>query len=146
MYRVFLVLFTVLICIGCHTTQSGTTTRPEVENPRPTTSATVTAVQELTDDNFSEKMKKGTGLRMAYFTASWCGPCRVLGPTVDKVSASYQGKVLMGKMDVDANYADAFNNVTTVPTILFFKDGEEVFRTMGIVSEEYLTTVIDRLL
>lgn len=145
MYRLVFLLFIVLYYSACNTTKSTTESASEVPtsvDPPPP----LTAVIELTDDNFSDQMKKGEGLRMAYFTAEWCGPCRVVGPTVDKISVDYQDKVLMGKIDVDTNLVDAFNNITTVPTILFFKNGVEVYRTHGTVTEEYLTTVIDRLL
>jgi thioredoxin 1 len=148
MYRLICSLFVVLCISACQTTKPKTSeveVEEEVVSPPAATTHAPTAVFELTDDNFSDKMKTGAGLRIAYFTATWCGPCRLVGPTVDRVSSHYRDQIPIGKIDVDTNLVDAFNNITTIPTILFFKDGAEVFRTHGIVTEEYLTEVIERL-
>jgi len=139
-------LFAVLLATACRTPQ---TREPINPLPEPATGSPsyeeVSAVIELTDDNFSAQLKEGSGVRIAYFWATWCGPCRLVGPVYDKVSARYRGQVLFGKMDSDAHYSDAFNNVKSLPTILFFKNGEEIYRTQGIVSEESLVQLIERL-
>lgn len=69
--------------------------------------------------------------------AAWCGPCRMIAPTIEKLAAELAGKVLVGKLDVDANPATASRfHVQSIPTLLIFKDGREVDRLIGLQSRE----------
>ena len=100
--RTLFFLFVIVLFTACDTTRN-----PNDGGDTPRRSS----VQEITDDNFTQKMKEGEGLRMVYFWATWCGPCRILGPTVENVSDTYKNRVLVGKMDVDAHFADAFKRL-----------------------------------
>ena len=76
------------------------------------------------------------GVSMVDFTATWCGPCQVLGPIVDKLATEFKDKVKIGKCDIDKNpdVAGAFG-VMGVPTLVFFKDGEVVDQHVGLLQE-----------
>ena len=82
---------------------------------------------EITDTNFDEIVLKSDKPVMVDFWAEWCGPCRMLGPIIEEVSKDYEGKAVVGKLDVDSNqeFAAKFG-VRNIPTVLVFKDGELV--------------------
>lgn len=81
------------------------------------------------------------------FWASWCGPCKMLAPAIDSLADAYQGKAAVGKVDVDAVPALAQQfGVMTIPTVIFFKDGKEVDRKVGVMPEAVFATAIDALL
>ena len=82
---------------------------------------------EITDANFDELVLKSSKPVMVDFWAEWCGPCRMLGPIIEEVSKDYEGKAVVGKLDVDSNqeFAAKFG-VRNIPTVLVFKDGELV--------------------
>lgn len=79
------------------------------------------------------------GVSLVDFTATWCGPCQVLGPIVDKLATEFNGKVKVGKCDIDKNpdIAGEFG-VMGVPTLVFFKDGEVVDQHVGLLAEDAL--------
>ena len=80
---------------------------------------------------------------MVDFWATWCGPCRVLGPTVDDIAKEYEGKVTVVKCNVDDCEDIAVQyGIRNIPTLLFFKDGQLADRTVGVVSKQ---EIIDRL-
>ena len=93
-------------------------------------------VKELTADNFDSFVKKGE--TVIDFWAEWCGPCKYLSPIVEKI-ASENKKIKFGKVDVDSqtDLAQRFQ-VMSIPTLLFFKDGEMVNRTSGAMPKEDL--------
>ncbi|XP_037930005.1 thioredoxin-like [Teleopsis dalmanni] len=73
------------------------------------------------------------------FLAVWCGPCRMVGPVVEELATEYQGKAVVGKVDVDTNQEIAAKyGIRNIPTILFFKDGEVVDKVVGVVPKEQL--------
>ncbi|MBN1915209.1 MAG: thioredoxin [Parachlamydiales bacterium] len=85
----------------------------------------------LTDDNFEESIKKGVAL--VDFYASWCGPCRMLAPIIEELAAHFSGKALIGKLDIDSEQKTAMKyRVTSVPTVILFKEGKEVQRVIGL--------------
>ena len=90
----------------------------------------------ITDDNFSAEIEGTDGLAMVDFWAAWCGPCRMVAPIVEQLAAEYDGKLKVGKLDVDSNQRTAARfNVRSIPSILFFKDGKLVDTVVGAVPE-----------
>lgn len=93
----------------------------------------------ITDDNFATEIESTDGLAMVDFWAAWCGPCRMVAPIVEQLAEDYDGKLKVGKLDVDANIRTASRfNVRSIPTILFFKDGQLVDTVVGAVPKPVL--------
>ena len=86
----------------------------------------------LTDSNFKEEVLDSDKLSVVDFWAPWCGPCLALGPTIDKLAEEYEGKVNIGKVNVDENSELSVEyGITSIPCILFIKNGEIVDRQVG---------------
>ena len=102
---------------------------------------------EITDANFEEIVLKSSQPVLVDFWAEWCGPCRMLGPIIEELSSDYDGKAVIGKVDVDSNqqYAAQFG-VRNIPTVLIFKDGELVNRQVGVSQKNVYADYIDALL
>jgi thioredoxin 1 len=93
----------------------------------------------VTDDNFQSEIEGAEGLAMVDFWAAWCGPCRMVGPIVEQLATEYEGKIKIGKLDVDANQRVASRfNIRSIPSILFFKDGQLVDTVVGAVPKPHL--------
>jgi len=102
---------------------------------------------EITDANFEETVLKSKQPVMVDFWAAWCGPCRMVGPIIDEISTEYDGKAVVGKVDVDANQEFAAKyGVRNIPTVLIFKDGEVVGRQVGVAPKNAYSEAIDALL
>lgn len=103
-------------------------------------------VLEITDQNFSDEIVGADGLSMVDFWATWCGPCRIVAPIVKELADEYSDKgVVVGKLDVDANPQTAAQfGVRSIPTILFFKNGEMVDRVIGAVPRPQLEQKIQQ--
>ena len=86
----------------------------------------------LTDSNFETEVLKTDKLSVIDFWAPWCGPCLALGPTIDALSKEYEGKVNVGKVNVDNNPQVSMNyGITSIPAILFIKGGQVVDKLVG---------------
>jgi thioredoxin 1 len=99
-------------------------------------------VIELKTSDFEKKIAKGNWV--VDFWAAWCGPCRILSPVVDEVSKELHGKYNFGKVDVDAqsDLAQQYE-VMSIPTLIFFKDGEIVNRSVGAMDADALKELIE---
>jgi len=98
---------------------------------------------EITDANFAHEIESAEGLSMVDFWAEWCGPCRLVGPVVEELAADYSDRIKVGKMDVDSNPETAMRfNVRSIPSILFFKDGELVDTVVGALPKSALEAKI----
>lgn len=93
---------------------------------------------------FNDKVLSGKGVALVDFWAEWCGPCKMLGPVVDEVAGELDGKVLVGKVNIDEemNVAKKFS-VMSIPTVIVFKDGKEVNRSVGLVPKQKLLSMVE---
>ncbi|WP_010231703.1 thioredoxin [Gillisia marina] len=102
---------------------------------------------EITDANFEETVLKSEKPVMVDFWAAWCGPCRMVGPIIDDISKDYDGKAVVGKLDVDANQEFAAKyGVRNIPTVLIFQNGEVVGRQVGVAPKTTYAEALDALL
>ena len=103
-----------------------------------------TAVQQVTDSDFESTITSGKPV-FVDFWAPWCGPCRIIGPIVEELAPSYEGKAIIAKMNVDDNpgVAQKFG-VTSIPTLMMFKDGKLVDRAVGAMPKGALQQFIDK--
>ena len=101
-------------------------------------------VQTITDGNFDQTIN-GEKPVLVDFWAEWCGPCRRLAPTVEALAGDYDGKMVVGKLNVDENPNTAFKfNVRGIPTLLLFKGGQVVEQVVGVADKDSLKKVIDK--
>jgi len=100
----------------------------------------------ITSENF-ESLKNGAQPLVVDFWATWCGPCRMIAPVIAKLAEKYDGKITVGKCDVEENDELAAEfGIRNIPTILFFKNGEVVDKMVGAQSEAKLDEKFQTLL
>ena len=100
---------------------------------------------EITDDNYEETIKEGVSV--IDFWAPWCGPCRTQGPIIETLAGKYEGKVTVGKCNVDENQKTAASlGIQSIPTIVVVKDAEVIERFIGVTQEDVLSKIIDEQL
>jgi thioredoxin 1 len=100
---------------------------------------------EITNANFEETVLKSDKLVMVDFWAEWCGPCRAIGPVVEELSKDYEGRAVIGKVNVD-NEGDISQKfgIRNIPTILFIKNGEIVDKHVGSASKAQFEAIINK--
>ena len=101
-------------------------------------------VIELTDDNFEAEVLKSDKPVLVDFWAEWCMPCKMLGPTIDKLAKDYNGKVKVGKVDTDANRDVSMRfGISAIPTVILFKDGKIAQKFVGLRKEQEFKAALD---
>jgi thioredoxin 1 len=102
---------------------------------------------EITDANFSEVVMKADKPVLIDFWAEWCGPCRMVAPIVEELSHDFEGKAIVGKVNVDENPdISAKYGIRNIPTILFVKGGQVVDKSVGSVPKNVLTEKMEAIL
>lgn len=100
-------------------------------------------VQSFTDANFESDVLKSAAPVLVDFTATWCGPCKALAPIVEKLADEYEGKIRVGKLDIDdAPQTAAKYGVRSVPTVMVFKNGQKVAQHVGLTNREKLVALL----
>lgn len=101
---------------------------------------------EITDSNFQEILAEGKPVVMDFW-APWCGPCKMVGPIIDELATEYEGKVIIGKCDVDENGDVAAEyGIRNIPTVLFFKNEELVDKQVGSAPKSAYVAKIEAIL
>ena len=103
--------------------------------------------QTITDSNFKEEIVDKNGVALIDFWAEWCGPCRMIGPIIEDLASEYKDKATIGKINVDdnSNVPTQFG-VRSIPTLLFFKNGQLADKIVGATSKKVLTDKLEALL
>ncbi|MBH1959321.1 MULTISPECIES: thioredoxin [Chryseobacterium group] len=94
---------------------------------------------EITDQSFQEMVLNSDKPVLVDFWAVWCGPCRMLGPIVEEIAEDFEGKAVVGKVDVDNNQQVSVDyGIRNIPTVLIFKNGQVVDKIVGVASKEVI--------
>jgi len=104
-------------------------------------------VIEITDTNFDGEVLSSDKPVLVDFWAEWCGPCRMLAPTIEELAAEYSGKAKVGKLDTDNNRDTAVKfGISAIPTVMVFKDGEVTKKFVGLPTKKELKAALDTAL
>ncbi len=102
---------------------------------------------DVTTSTWDQEVLGASGLVLVDFWAVWCGPCRMIAPTVEEIAKEYAGKLKVCKLNTDENPDIASKyKIMGIPTLMFFKDGEKVDQVVGAVPKPQLKSKIDQLL
>jgi thioredoxin 1 len=100
---------------------------------------------QFTDSNFESTVLKSDKVAVVDFWAEWCGPCRMVGPIVEEIAKEYEGKAVVGKVDVDNNPETAMKyGIRSIPTILFIKNGVVVDKHVGAAPKAQLVDILKK--
>jgi thioredoxin 1 len=103
------------------------------------------ATEKVSDDTFEAEVLKSSTPVVVDFWAEWCGPCRRLAPTIDELATDYDGRVVIGKLNVDENPAiQSRFSIMGIPTVLIFKGGEVVEQVVGLADKNTFKKLIDK--
>ncbi|HCQ31503.1 TPA: thioredoxin [Candidatus Collierbacteria bacterium] len=104
-------------------------------------------VVKFTDQNFNDEVLKSETPVLVDFYADWCGPCRLVSPIVDELANTYEGKIKVGKVDVDANSKIAGDyGVMSIPTVILYQKGKEVARQVGFGGKDAYIQMIEKVI
>ena len=104
------------------------------------------SIMEFTESNFEQEVVNSSTPVLVDMWAAWCGPCRMITPVVEELAGAYQGKMKVGKLNVDDHPSVAAQfRIMNIPTLLFFKGGQEVDRIVGVVPKEELSRRVERV-
>ena len=105
------------------------------------------ALVTITDDNFEEEVIKSDKPVLIDFWATWCGPCKMIAPIVEEMAKEYDGKVKIGKLDVDSNQQSSIKyGVRSIPTLLLFNNGEIKETIIGAVPKAQIVQKLEALI
>ena len=101
-------------------------------------------ITHVTDQSFDADVLKSSETVLVDYWAEWCGPCKMIAPVLEEIAGTYAGKIKIAKMDVDANQeVPAKYGIRGIPTLILFKNGEEVAKKVGAMSKSQLTAFLD---
>lgn len=104
-------------------------------------------LHEFTDANFKSEVLESAEPVLVDFWAPWCGPCRMLMPTVEQLAGEYAGRVKIGKVNTDDNQETAASfGITSIPTVILFKNGQLVDKVVGAPPKQHFVNMIDKAL
>ncbi len=95
-------------------------------------------VTELNDQNWDSEVLNYEGVTLVDVWAPWCGPCKLIGPVIDELAMEYSGKAKIGKLNADQNQKPIDLGVSGIPTLILYKNGEEVDRIVGMAPKHQL--------
>ncbi len=98
---------------------------------------------QVTDANWTQEIQDYKGVALLDIWAPWCAPCRMIGPIIEELADEYAGKAKIGKLNADENQKPAELGVSGIPTMIIFKDGQEVDRIVGMVPKDTLVEKIN---
>ena len=99
----------------------------------------------ITDDNFQKDVIENEKVTLIDLWAEWCGPCKLMGPVIDELAVDFEGKAVIGKLDVDTNPKTTEKlNVRGIPTFILYKNGEIIGKVVGITSKKVLAELINQ--
>ena len=102
-------------------------------------------IKTLKSADLTKESLQAQGTMLVDFWASWCGPCRMMSPVVDRIAEEYDGKLTVGKLNIDDETDTAVSmGVSSIPTIVIFKDGVEKDRLIGAVPQQTLKAFVDK--
>ena len=99
---------------------------------------------KFTDENFEQEVLNSDLPVLVDFYADWCGPCKIIAPIIEELAVEYEGKVKIGKINVDEEQNSSKKyKVMSIPTLIFFKDGEQVDKLVGVLSKDQLVEKLE---